>query len=183
MKKFFFTVAGISFGVVMALSLVLGGRYWWLFVRIPSPPDLAIEIDGLLGDQESSSEDKRASIRIVLTNNGNSNIELRDAYLYLTRPSDGARANISFKVDDILIFPKEKYVEVVETFSLSDKSEWFNAKSADEFESDQAYIEHRQSWINQVREEFNFNYTFVSSSLNIRTPLDVQAFIDDLAEN
>ncbi len=156
MKKFFFTIAGISFGVVMALSLALGGRYWWLFVRIPSPPDLTVEVDGLLGDQESFIEDKRAKVRIVLTNNGNSNIELRDAYLYLTRPSDGARSSISYKVEDILMFPKEKYVTVVLTQALSGESEWFNFKSADEFESDVAYVQQRESWINQAREEFSF---------------------------
>lgn len=180
MKKFFFTIAGMSFGVVIALGLIVGGLYWWFDVRTPSPPDLTIEIDGLLADVGSSG---KTSLRIVLTNNGNSNIELRDAYLYLTRPSDGARSNFRYEVDDILMFPKEKYVEVVETVALSGEREWFSSKSADEFESDQAYIEHRQSWINQAREEFSFNYTFVSSSLNIRTPLDVQAFIDDMADN
>ena len=115
MKKFFFAVVGVTIGVTLSIGLAGGALYWWFEVRTPSPPDLSIELDGFPGVRATDSGASNTLVRIVLTNNGDSSLSINDAYLYLTRIDDGARANLRFEVGDMLIYPKEKYVEVVET--------------------------------------------------------------------
>ena len=115
MKKFFLAVLGITFGLVLALAILGGGIYWWIEVRIPAPPELSVELDGFPDTRAQKDGKVKALVRIVVTNNDDFKISINDAYLYLTRVSDGARTNLRFDVDDMVIYPKEKYVEIVET--------------------------------------------------------------------
>jgi XapX domain-containing protein len=172
MKKFFLAVLSITFGLVLALAILGGGIYWWIEVRIPAPPKISVELDGFPDVRKQENGEARVLVRIVVTNNDDLKISINDAYLYLIRVSDGARAKFRFDVDDMVIYPKEKFVEIVETTPV--KHEWVDFKASDEFDSEDDYQAHKTKWIAQLKETFKFNFAFVSDKQNIRIFLDAQ---------
>ena len=181
MKKFFLAALGITFGLILSLAIVGGGLYWWLEVRIPAPPEILVELDGFPDARKQENGKVKALVRIVITNNDDMKISINDGYLYLTRVSDGARANLKFSIDDMVIYPKEKYVEIVETMPV--KNKWIDFKDSDEFDSEDVYLAHKEKWIAQIKDNFNFNYSFVSDELNIRILLDTQEKISEIENN
>jgi len=178
MKKFFITVLGITFGSVLALAIIGTGVYWWFEVRTPAPPEITVELDGFPDTRKQKNGKENALVRIVVTNNEDNKISINDAYLYLTRVSDGARTNLRFDVGDMAIYPKEKYVDIVETMSVN--KEWINYKDSDEFDSKDGYLAHKGKWIAQIKETFGFNFSFVSDNHNIRILLDTQEKIAEI---
>ncbi|MES9833539.1 MAG: hypothetical protein ABW139_14990 [Candidatus Thiodiazotropha sp. DIVDIV] len=178
MKKFFLAALGIAFGLVLAVAIVGGGIYWWAEVRIPAPPEVSVELDGFPDARKQEDGKEKALVRIVVTNNDDSKLFISDAYLYLTRVSDGARTNLKFEVNDMVIYPKEKYVEIVETLPV--KNEWVVLKDSDEFDSEDDYLAHKEKWIAQLKKKFSFNFSFVSDKHNIRILLNTQEKIAEI---
>jgi len=180
MKKYFFAALGITFGLVLGLSVIGGGIYWWIEVRTPAPPKISVELDGFPDAKKNEDGNLQALVRIVVTNNDTVKLSINDAYLYLTRISDGARTNIRFEVNDIVIYPNEKYVEIVETMPVHD--EWLELKDSDNFELKADYISHKEKWIAQLRDTFDFNFSFVSDAHNIRIQLNTQEKISEIVK-
>ena len=178
MKKFFLAVLGITFGLVLALAILGGGIYWWNEVRIPAPPEITIELDGFPDTRKQKDGKVKALLRIVVTNNDDTKLSINDAYLYLTRVSDGARTNFKFDVGDMVVYPNEKYVGIIETMSV--KKKWVDLKDSDEFDSEDNYLAHKELWVAQIKETFQFNFSFVSDEHNIRILLDAQEKIADI---
>ncbi len=181
MKNFFLAALGITFGSVLALAILGSGIYWWVEVRIPAPPEISVELDGFPDTRKQKDGKVKALVRILVANNDDLKISINDAYLYLTRVSDGARTNFRFDVDDMVIYPKEKYVEIVETMPV--KNEWVDFKDKDEFDSEDDYLAHKEKWITQIKDTFGFNFSFVSDEHNIRILLDTQEKIAEIENN
>jgi TPR repeat protein len=171
MKKCFFVTLGIASGLALILAILGGVIYWWNEVRVPEPPNISVELDGFPDGDEKANNEQQAKIRIVITNNDKTRLDFDDAYLYLTR-FDGARTNIKYEVDNFILYPNEKYVEVVSVTTGINKG--VNFKSADDFETKEDFIAYRNMWISQLKETFGFNYTFISDTHNIRILLNVE---------
>ncbi len=105
-------------------------------------------------------------------------VSINNAYLYITRVDDGARANYKFDVDDMVIYPNEKYLEIIESMQV--KKKWIDLKDSDEFKSKEEYFTHKEQWIAQLKETFKFNFTFVSDEQNLHILLDTQKKIADI---
>ncbi|MCG8096020.1 MAG: hypothetical protein JAZ17_20775 [Candidatus Thiodiazotropha endolucinida] len=178
MKKFFIAALGITFGLILAVAIVGGGIYWWIEVRIPASPEVSVELDGFPDTRKQEDGKEKALVRILITNNEDLNLSISDAYLYLSRVSDGARTNLKFKVDNMVIYPKEKYVEIVETLPVN--NEWFDFKGLEEFGSEYDYFAYKEKWITQLRMTFDFNFYFISDEHNIRILLDIQQKIAEI---
>jgi len=178
MKKYFLISLGITFGLILGLATIGGGIYWWVEVRPPAPTEVSVELDGFPGTGKNKDGKEQALLRIVVTNNEDYKLSINDAYLYLTRVSDGARTDLGFDVDDMVIYPKERYVDIVETMPI--KSKWLEFKGADEFESKDDYLAYREKWISQLRETYKFNFSFVSDKHNIRIVLNTQEKIAEI---
>jgi hypothetical protein len=148
MEKFFLGLFGITFGAIFALAIIGGSIYWWVEVRVPKPPELILEVDGF-PDFRETDDGKKALIRFVITNKDNSKISINDARLYITRVSDGARTRLSFEIENILLYPNEKFVELVPTFKVG--NDWLVDKSIDEFEDKYDYFEYKNKWNNQIK--------------------------------
>jgi hypothetical protein len=178
MKKYFFIALGVASGVILTLAILGGGIYWWLEVRTPEPPNVSVELDGFPDTRENEKGKQQPLVRIVITNNDDTKLSINDAYLYLTRVADGARTDIGYEVDSITLYPKEKYVEVVE--AMPAQSEWIDYKDTDEFDAEEDYLEYREKWISQIKNKFRFNFSFVSDTNNIRVLLDTQEKINEI---
>jgi|GEM_PF-2006688 hypothetical protein len=178
MKKYFFIALGITAGVVLSLAIIGSGIYWWLEVRIPEPPDVSVDLEGFPDARVNENGKHQPLVRILVTNNSDTKLSISDAYLYLTRVSDGARTDFGYEVGDIIIYPKEKYVEVVE--AMPTQSEWIDYKDTDTFESEQDYLAYKKKWVSQIKEKFKFNFSFVSDTHNIRILLDTQEKIKEI---
>ena len=178
MKKYFLIALGVTSGVVFCLAVLGGGLFWWLEVRTPEPPNISVELDGFPDTRKNEDGKQQPLVRIVITNNDETKLTINDAYLYLTRVSDGARTDFGYKIDNIIVYPKEKYVEVVE--AMPAQSEWIDYKDPDDFESEEKYLVYRNTWVSQLKEKFIFNFSFVSDAHNIRILLDTREKIKEI---
>jgi hypothetical protein len=180
MKKFFVALSAIAFGVTVGLAVVAGAIYWWVEVRDPPPPNIAAEFDGYYFHEDGS----KWGVRVVLANNENRDIQIREPRLIATRKRDGAIAPmISYEFSGLpaTLFRGERTILLADLSQSTDKPR--SKLSRSDFDSVDEYRVHSLENLAAFEDATaKIGFLFSDARLNLRTHLDVSAWIEEARE-